>query len=87
MNPALKNPLIYLLLSAIIAGTWLWTVHAKSEASRYSIESSSPQSRTFLLDKKTGRVWRYYVNMDQNNKPITEGFSLIHEATYSDRAK
>ena len=79
MNAAPSKPLIYLVAVLVVCGTWFVIEHFKIESSRYSIESGGALQRTFLLDKKTGRVWRYYVNMDESKNPTSEGFQLIKE--------
>ena len=54
----------------------------KGEMSRYTIESGSSASAplALLLDKKTGRVWRFYrENDEKTGRLIKDGFTLLKE--------
>jgi hypothetical protein len=79
MNPEINKALIYLLAVVVASGAWIAVELLRLSGSRYSIESGGALQRTFLLDRQTGQVWGYYVNMDENKKPTDEGFQLIKQ--------
>ncbi len=83
MNTTVETKhLIYLGVALILATGWVTAEVVKSEGSRYSLDSGGALQRTFLLDKKSGKVWRYYLNTENgkpSGNPPYEGFQLIHE--------
>ncbi len=55
-------------------------IEVRRGSDRYALDSVTGDiQRTFLLDKQTGKVWRYYRTMDENRSIKSEGFDLIKE--------
>lgn len=77
-----------ILAITIVAVTLIWSKTeitktktlgaAQEESSRYTIDSGAKMTPPLLLDKKTGRVWRYYRNDDKTGALINEGFTILH---------
>ena len=81
MATELKKALIYFAAVVIAALSWYAAEVRREEASRYSLWSAGPPGQTFLLDKKTGEIWRYYWNVDGGGNRTSEGFSSIFVPT------
>lgn len=77
MNIRFDKALSLPLASCIVSVAWISVELIKRSTSRYTIESGGALQRTFLLDRQTGKVWRYYINVDENKKPTDEGFQMI----------
>jgi hypothetical protein len=80
-SPEVKKALIY--SSAALTGVILYLAvrEVSPRAQRFELVSGTGAlGLTFLMDKRTGAVWRYYRNYDSNNVSKGEGFILIHSS-------
>lgn len=69
---------LILLTIGVFAGVALERTRPKPEIGRYAFGSFGEPYVPFVLDTKTGQIWRYYRNTDSNGKPTKEGFTLLN---------
>ena len=79
MDTEIKKALIYGATIFVAVSVWCVVDSYKSHLNRYEIHSAGVVGITFLLDRQTGAVWRYYRNTDSTGKLTDEGFSLIQQ--------
>ena len=68
--------IIYSLSFLFAVSIWTYTELQKSDNGRFRIEQGMGNI-PYLIDSRTGEVWRYYRNTDSSGKPTDEGFMRI----------
>ena len=86
MDSEVKKALIY--AATLLAAVLIWRKPAPppqhTMESRYEIHSGGGLGQTFLLDRQTGAVWRYYRNTDNKGEPSDEGFVSLRAPEVND---
>ncbi len=78
MDTETKKSLIYGAAVVVAVSIWCASDYSIAHVNRYEMHSEGSLGLTFLLDKQSGAIWRYYRNHDTNNVLTDEGFMLVH---------
>jgi hypothetical protein len=79
MDTEIRKALIYGATIIVAVGFWSASNYFKARLDRYELHTAGTVGLTFLLNKRSGAIWRYYRNTDTNGKFSDEGFSLVRE--------
>ena len=78
MNLELIKAVIYSAGIAIAALIWAIASAHSADKERYALILHQENSRVFMLDKRTGAVWRYYTKSNEKGQIEYEGLSKIN---------
>lgn len=76
----IQKALVYssaLVLAVAIGGA---AHYLAASMTRFQITNPGELGYAYLVDRKTGEVWRYYRNTDSTGKMGSEGFQQIRKA-------
>jgi hypothetical protein len=76
VNTDVAKALIYGLSAIITVSIWSYTSRLNLKTPQFSIETSLG-GLPFLIESRSGTVWRYYRNTDAQQNITSEGFTLV----------